>query len=349
MKVLVIGASGGFGGAVARALVARGAGVRALVRARGRDPRIEGLAVVAGDATVAADLDRAMVGIDVVVYGLNVPYGRWAREAGAALDLVTEAAAKVGATILFPGNVYGLGPDFDRPLAEDTERQAPTALGRIRNDLEGRLRAASEQGGRVIVLRAGDYFGEGAKNTWFAHLMGKAIGGGALIDPAPPGVLHAWAYLPDVASAAAELLARRHELAPYEEFHFAGHTVTTETMFAAAVAELGRRKVKRFPWTLVRLASAFWSSGRGLVSMRYLWDQPVRLDDSKLRRLLGESYRVTPLTEAVASSLAALGSAQLASAAVSITRSTSSTEPARSPRWTPRRRSSRPPIREASL
>ncbi|MBW2732216.1 MAG: NAD(P)H-binding protein [Deltaproteobacteria bacterium] len=304
MKALVIGASGGFGGAVAREMLRRGVEVTALVRQGGRDPKIAGLWQAQGDALDSLAVSRAARGMDVIVHGFNVPYQQWVPVALKALDHVIAAAIQEGATILFPGNVYGLGPDFSRPLSETCPRQAPEELGKVRNSMERRLRQASEEGVRVIVLRAGDFFGPQAANTWFEEVVKRAPKGGALMDLAPQGVPHAWAYLPDVARAAVDLLERREALAPYEEVHFEGYALTSEELMADLQLALGdARKVRRFPWWALRATAPFWPMGRYLLQMRYLWQKPVLLDGGKLRRLLG-SWRNTPLGDALRTTLA---------------------------------------------
>jgi nucleoside-diphosphate-sugar epimerase len=312
MKTMVIGAGGGFGGAVARDLVSRGFDTTTLVRPGGRDPSIPGLVQVTGDALDAEAVRRAAAGMDVIVFGFNVPYPLWAKQSLPAVEIVADVAASTGATIVFPGNVYGLGDDFSRPLRETCGRAAPTALGRLRNQMEARLARACERGARVIVLRAGDYFGPGATNTWFEQLTAKARAGGALLDPAAPNVPHAWAYLPDVARAAVELALRRHELERYAEFHFAGYSVTSDQMNEVLCQALGSRRVRRFPWWALKLAAPFWAVGRALLSLRYLWTEPVLLDDTKLRSVLGDTL-VTPLAQAVAATLPVVSAADEAS------------------------------------
>jgi uncharacterized protein YbjT (DUF2867 family) len=73
-RILVIGGSQGIGLAVCRAAVAKGHTVRAMSRS-GRMPTDVGGACEAfkGDARNAADVARALVGIDVVVQALGVP------------------------------------------------------------------------------------------------------------------------------------------------------------------------------------------------------------------------------------------------------------------------------------
>ena len=95
---LVIGATGGIGGEVARALQARGWRVRALhrdpERVRAGEPSLDW---VKGDALDAASVARAAEGVQVIVHGANPPgYRNWAGLALPMLDSTVAAAAASG-------------------------------------------------------------------------------------------------------------------------------------------------------------------------------------------------------------------------------------------------------------
>ena len=64
--------------------------------------------------------------------------------------------------------------------------------------------------------------------------------------------------------------------------------------------------MRPFPWWLVRLAAPFVTTFRELLGMRYLWQQPVRLDNRRLQQQLGHEPH-TPLDEAVEATLVGLG------------------------------------------
>ena len=82
-----------------------------------------------------------------------------------------------------------------------------------------------------------------------------------------------------------------------------------EQMIAAVRKASGNPNVKvtRTPWALMRLASPFVPLFRELVEMRYLWETPIRMDNRRLRAVLGEEPR-TPLETAVRETLMGLGS-----------------------------------------
>jgi nucleoside-diphosphate-sugar epimerase len=61
-------------------------------------------------------------------------------------------------------------------------------------------------------------------------------------------------------------------------------------------------KVSRFPWALVTLLSPFKTLFREMREMRYLWEEPLRLDNSHLVKVLGAEPH-TPLEQAVRETL----------------------------------------------
>lgn len=309
-KVLVVGASGSFGSAVARALAQRpGFEVRATVRPGGNPVSIPGVTPVPADATDEASLMAASEGADIIVYGLNVPYQRWHTEMEPNVEVLSRVAERRGALVVLPGNVYGLGPDFSAPLGEDCAHQAPTEKGAIRNRIEARLRKATENGARLLIVRAGDYFGPGATHTsWYSMLTGS-VGMSLMIDPAEGReVPHQWAYLPDVGENTARLLEHRADLPAVAEFHHGGPQLTQTELQSATRAASRKRRLLRMPmpWWLIKLMARVNPLLREVLEMRYLWRVPLLLSDRKMRGFLGQVAE-TPLVEALSCTLAAQG------------------------------------------
>lgn len=306
-RVLVVGASGSFGSAVARALSQHpGYAVTATVRPGGSPVSLPGVETVPGDARDRDSLMAASEGAEIIVYGLNVPYHRWHAEMPHNARVLADVAAARKALVVLPGNVYGLGDDFSAPLSEDAGRDAPTEKGRIRNALEAELEAACERGARLLVVRAGDYFGPCSTHTSWMSMLLPLVGQGVVLDPAPADVPHQWAYLPDVAENTVALLDRREELPAVAYFHLAGPACTSAELLAAARVATGRPRLRRlgFPWLVLRMLALFTPLIRELLEMRYLWQQPLLLDDSKLRAFIGpDKVARTPLAEAIAGHL----------------------------------------------
>lgn len=312
---LVVGATGGIGGEVARQLRDAGWTVRAL--RRGGEQAVErrdGLVWIRGDAMNRDDVLAAAQGCSVIVHAVNPPgYLRWAELVLPMLDNTIAAAQAEGATIVLPGTVYNFGPNAFPLLREDAPQQPLTRKGAIRVELEQRLHAASGNGCQVIVVRAGDFFGPKPGNSWFSQgLVKPGLPVKAIQLPGARGVGHQWSYLPDVARTMVELVQHRESLAPFAVFHMAGHWDADGTQMAQAICRVVTRRggarpaVRAFPWWLIALASPFVPTLRELREMRYLWKVPVGMDNTKLTAVLGHEPH-TPLDQAVEAALEGMG------------------------------------------
>jgi len=314
-KALVLGATGGIGGEVARQLRDAGWQVNALWRgaSQKREER-DGMSWIKGDALNREAVFDAAQGCSVIVHAVNPPgYRQWDRQVLPMLDNSIAAAVGQGATILLPGTVYNYGPDAFPEPGEDAPQHPRTRKGAIRVELERRLFDASRQGARVLIVRTGDFFGPGAGNSWFSQgLVKPARPVRAVSYPGAPGVGHQWAYLPDVARTMLALLERRDMLDDFCRVHMAGHWDDDGQRMSAAIQNVvlrrsGQRPVVRaFPWWLLTLAAPMVTTFREMREMRYLWRMPLRLRNTRLLQVLAEEPH-TPLEEAVETTLNALG------------------------------------------
>lgn len=110
-KVLVLGATGGIGGEVARQLSAAGWQVCALTRdvdkARSQNATYTWLK---GDALNRDEVIAAARGCAVIVHAVNPPgYRNWAEQVLPMIDNTIAAAIAERATIVLPGTVYNFG------------------------------------------------------------------------------------------------------------------------------------------------------------------------------------------------------------------------------------------------
>jgi nucleoside-diphosphate-sugar epimerase len=312
---LVIGATGGIGSEVAKALLARGWRVRALNRNPEAAARsFAGLGAVEwvkGDAMNPAEVVAAAAGATLIVHGANPPgYRNWKGLALPMLESTIAAARASGARIVFPGTVYNFGPDAFPKLTESSPQNPATRKGAIRVAMERRLEAAARDGVRTLIVRAGDFFGPQPGNNWFGQGLVKP---GAPVRqvsyPGPRDVGHAWAYLPDLAEAMVRLAEMPEALADFEVVHFRGHWLPRGVEMAEAIRRVVGNPalpIRSFPWPFVYLASPFVTTLRELIEMRYLWKEPAELDNTRLLALLGEEPR-TSLDLAVKTALEGLG------------------------------------------
>lgn len=306
---LVLGATGGVGGELARALVARGWRVRALVR--NRPGAIDGVEWVKGDAMVCADVMAAAEGAALIVHAVNPPlYRHWETLVLPMIGNTIAAARTSGARIVLPGTIYNYGEGCAQPLQESTPQQPSSRKGAIRLAMEERLRAACDTGVRVLVVRAGDFFGPRLGNSWFSQGLikpGKPVR--SVLYPGRAGVGHAWAYLPDLADTMVRLAGQEAQLAPFESVHFRGHWDADGAQMIGAIRRVAggaAMTVRQLPWWALRLAAPLVPVFGEMAEMRYLWREPFELDNSKLLGLLGSETH-TPLERAVRAALAGMG------------------------------------------
>lgn len=307
---LVLGATGGIGGEVARKLAVRGWRVRALNR-KAVCARVSGgdFEWVQGDAMNAGDVLSAAEGVSLIVHAVNPPgYRDWEKLVLPMLDNTIAAARAVGARVLLPGTVYNYGPDSFPLLHEDSPQHPLTKKGGIRVEMEKRLKDASLGGVGIIIVRAGDFFGAHAANSWFSQGIvtpGKPVV--AVKNPARRGIGHQWAYLPDVAETMVRLVERAERLPAFAVYHMQGFWDGDGLQMVAAIKRVvGDVKVGRFPWWFVPLAAPFSNLMRELKEMRYLWREPLRMTNDRLLAELGSEPH-TPIDEAVKATLAGLG------------------------------------------
>lgn len=297
--VLILGAAGRIGQVLATAFADAGWSVRAQSR-KALPPALDRGAIrpVRCDALDAAAIRTAAAGADVVVHALNPPYADWSRLAGPLADAAMAAAQVSGALLMLPGNVYNFGRELPPLLTPATAECGDHAKARIRIDIEARM--AATPGLDSVVLRAGDFFGGGGRGTWFDLALTARLRSGRFVYPGASDVVHAWAYLPDLAQAFVRVAERRGQLQGHHRLHFAGHAVTGGQLHQAMEAAVGRPLRRAgMPWGLMRLLSPLVPTWREVVVMRYLWQRPHRLDDDSLRALIGEPPH-TPLRDAVA-------------------------------------------------
>ena len=311
---LVLGANGRFGLAAARAFAAAGWRVVAQVR-RDAVPAMPPAATVVRAPLAALASGEAFAALpraSVVVHAVNPLYTHW-DEALPAATTAMDIAERLGARFLLPGNVYNFGAGMPALIDESTPQRPTTTKGEIRVAIENALasRAASSRLAATVVT-AGDFFGA-ASGSWLDQVVVRSLARGKLVYPGDPTLVHAWAYLPDLARAFVAV-AGLADPAPFERFAFAGHSVTGDAFLAAverAADALGVSPSRGWrhgtmPWPLVRIAGVAVPLWRELATMSYLWRVPHALDGSRLAARC-PGLRTTPLDDAMRASLAALG------------------------------------------
>ena len=244
MRVLVTGATGFTGGHLARALVAAGHDVSALVRERESEPAATlaraGITLVPGDLRDTNALTAATAGVEVV-YHLAAIY----RQAGVPAETyrsvnavgsqqVVEAAARAGARRVVHCSTVGVHGDVERPPANE---DAPLKPGDVYQEtkLEGeRLvqAAGARLGIEVAIARPSGIYGPGdrrllrlfrgvARRRWFTLGSGE--------------IYYHLTYIDDLVDGFR--LLGEHPAAANRTYILAGGEVTTLNALVGLVAE----------------------------------------------------------------------------------------------------------------
>nr|WP_210185823.1 NAD(P)H-binding protein [Aureimonas phyllosphaerae] len=310
---LVLGATGGVGGAIAATLASRGWTVRGLARDPGKasagwPSHRRPIDWVGGDAMSRGDVVKAAQGAAAIVHAVNPPgYRNWETLVLPMIDnSIAAARAAGGARIVLPGTIYNFDPATTPVIDAQSPQRPRTRKGRVRVELEQRMEDAATSGVPGLVVRAGDFFGADARSSWFGQVMAKSDGPlRRIIDPVRPGIGHAWAYLPDLAEAITQLMEMEDRLLPFERVQFAGFWDGNGTAMPAAIRGVVGRPdlpVRRFPWWIVSLLSPFGGFPREAAEIEPHWRFPVQLDNQRLVALLGEEPR-TPIDVALRATL----------------------------------------------
>ena len=176
---LVLGATGTFGSHAVQALLKHGWRVRALARnpeAGGRQGRSAHADRV--DQGRRDERRRRGRGRARAPASSSTPPTRRRYRTGRAwccrcCERPSPRRRPQGARIVVPGNVYNYAPDAGPAIGEDAPQAPVTRKGKIRVEMEAMLRQAASEGAKVLILRAGDFFGP-RLDSWLTTRRARA-------------------------------------------------------------------------------------------------------------------------------------------------------------------------------
>ncbi len=326
MRVLVTGATGKVGHAVARALVARGDDVRALVRNPGRAAGLlpPGVDARRGDATDRASVDAAAVGCQLVFNAMGLPEqwfpdpGIFDRVNARGTETVVRAAAAAGARrVVHTSTIDVFHAEPGGALDESRVADYPkgTAYERSKQRAEQlALAAAAETGIELVIVNPAAVYGPGpggdATSLQEALLRPLVESRRSAVPMLPPGGM-GLTYSTGLSTG--HLLAAQRGV-PGERYILCDGHMSFRELAETTVRLAGRGRVP--PVMPVPVAKAISAAGEGIsrVVRRppllprgqlhfFLWD--VRPQSGRAQRELG--WIPTPLEEGLAAAVAALG------------------------------------------
>jgi len=191
------------------------------------------------------------------------------------------------------------------------EKKQDDAFARMRKAQEDVLLQAHADGRiEAAVLRLPDFYGPG---VGVKSLLGPAaqvaVEGGTADLVGPIDTPHEFVFVPDVGPVVARVLAAPGAWG--RVWHLAGAGVTTQK---ALVEEMERQvghpvRTRVSGKTMLRVVGLFNPVVRELVEMHYLHTDPVVMDDSALRQLIGPIAKM-PYAEGVRRTLEAVRAAR---------------------------------------
>lgn len=289
---LILGITGNFGQEMAKSLERRGWRIKSIVRNRKKIRKSQdGYNIVEGNFQDKKTLQDASRDIDLIVYAINIPYNQWHKHALTMLEPVVQLAEEKHLHILFPGNVYNFSPSPEN-IAESVHAEPVSSKGRIRVAMESRLFEASQSGARVTIVRGGDFIGQNSQ--WLKMILKKRKGHQYTMRfPHTTEHRHQWSYLPDLCANAAMIIEK--ESNTFEVWHDQGLILTQDDWRKAFEENAYSIETQSFSWWLLSLFSYFVPLLREVVDMKYLWNNTLIMDGSKLKMELGKHYQQTEL------------------------------------------------------
>ena len=324
MRALVTGATGKVGNAVARALVARGDEVRALVRDPARASAVlpEGVEPVRGDVTFPDSVVTAAEGCELVFNAMGLPE-QWLADPGEfehvnaiGSETVVRAAARAGARRVIHTSTIDVfhaadGARFDESKVADYPKG--TAYERSKQHAERLvIAAAKHEGIELVIANPAAVYGPGPEGSASIErdLLRPVVEGRRSAAPVlPPGGFGV--LFSEGAGAGHLLVAERGK--PGERYILCDGHVTLAELARTAVRLAGRGKVP--PTLPIPLAKAMAAAGEPIARLTgkppllpkgqllfFLWNTAP--DSAKAQRELG--WQPTPIDDGVRATLASM-------------------------------------------
>jgi nucleoside-diphosphate-sugar epimerase len=315
LQILVTGATGFVGGAVARRLTSRGHAVRALVRSPERAQALAnlGIALHPGDITDKASLRAPMTGVDAVFhvagwYHVGVPDADAYRVNVEGTRHVLETMAEVGIARGVYTSTVAIYSDTHGRVVDETYRFEGRHLSRYDETKAEAHRVAeafAAQGLPIVIVQPGAVYGPGdtsALGGLWRRFLARSL------PPLPTRTAFCWTHVEDVAEGHVLAFERGR---PGRSYLFCGPAYTlVETMhLASRLTGAAPPRVWLPPWVLraatipmalvgrfVRLPPEFTAEGlRVMAGVTYLGTS------ARARRELG--WRARPFEDGLIETL----------------------------------------------
>jgi nucleoside-diphosphate-sugar epimerase len=292
-QTALIGAAGAIGKTIAQALNEKGREYRVVGRDRTALETTFGNSALAEIATWdpedPSSVRTAVRGANLLIYLVGVPYHRFELHPILMRTTVDAAIAEGVSRVLLIGTVYPYGMPQTVPVNENHPTNPHTFKGRMRKEQEDILLEADAAGKiRGTVLRLPDFYGPGVERSFLDSVFQAAAHAGTANLIGPINKPHEFVFVPDVGPVALALAERNEAYGRW--WHLAGVGPATPRDLAERVFRMAgvKPRLRVAGKNTLRILGMFNPLMRELVEMNYLFTNPILLDDSALRGLLGE-------------------------------------------------------------
>ena len=293
---VVFGSSGGIGNALVRVLFAKNKRVRAVNRS-GRVDVPAGVETAKGDATDPASTREACLGASVVYHCVNVPYGEWPHKLVPMMNNLIEAAATVGAKLVYADNLYAYGKPTGA-LTEDTPYHPAGRKGELRAQLANTLMNAHKNGKvRAAIGRASDFLGPNANSIAGDVVLPSLLTGKKAMWIGSLDMPHTLSFLPDVARGLTTLGEREEALG--QVWHIPTDKPLTGRQYLQMVCEEAGIKPNFGVYTrpMMSIVALFSPMVREVLEELYQFEAPFEMESKKFERMFAGNF--TPHRNAI--------------------------------------------------
>jgi nucleoside-diphosphate-sugar epimerase len=258
----------------------------------------EKLELLEGSVEDVQALDKAFDRVEVFYNCVNLPYQQW-NMLPAMHERILDAAAKVRARMVFPGNVYIYGHIQTATVNENHPRNPCSKKGRIRLELENNFMRRSQEGMvPTVIMRFPDYYGPNAESIvdgiFRSALHNKKAHWYGKLD-----VMHEFIFIADAAKAM--IMASERQDATSHDFNVPGpKPIRVRDWITLVYKEVGfPQRMTGTSHLFVRIAGLFNSLAREFAEMQYLAEEPLILDGSKFNNFFHTHYPTRSYEEGI--------------------------------------------------
>ena len=294
---LVTGATGAIGSAVTRYLYRRGNSVRVFVRSEQKFRNVfseetsayseRPIEIFTGDILQKEQLQPAMQNVSAIFHCSNFPLTMFDRNLTAAQN-VLELATQQEAHVVYPGNVWVYGKPQCIPITEEHPKQPCSKLGELKLRIDDMcLEYFHKYRLPVTILYLPDFYGPFVLNPWMKSLYEAAYSGKPMNMMGNIHKQHEFIYIDDAARAMCSVVL--HEEAYGQCYNVPGFCNMTSQTFSTYLYEAAGTtgSIRLAPPWLLRVMGIFSNTLGMFLEMRYLFEEEVLLDGSKLEETVG--------------------------------------------------------------